>query len=193
MLGFMVLFSPRCELFLHKFLVKMIFFDSGVSSVFILRMVLQETFVILDGIYSDIATTGQKNPNYLLSNNQITVATDNNGSTISFPTQYASYRLGASTSTQLYVNAPLIIELDVVEATNSRINFYQSDSISRYLNFSSTGHYKFRITDNKVYRSINDGEESEWSFNYTDSFRIWLQSSQANATLKFKNLKVYSI
>lgn len=171
---------------------------TGIGNVFVTASygtLLQETFEVWDTIYYDIATTGKKNSNYLTSAS-VTVNTDSNGTILEIGTNGHAYRLGVSSSTVLRVTAPFCVEFDVVESNGMQCTFYQSDSILRQVyiqNSSSSAHYRFEIKDNKVYRYIDDGEPSEYSLNYTTDLAIWLQARQSNATLKFKNLKVYSI
>lgn len=78
----------------------MIFFDSGVSSVFILRMVLQETFVIKDSFYYDPVTQDQTS-NYFLNTNANSITYNSDG----------YYLLQANTTgNELYVDLRNLID-----------------------------------------------------------------------------------
>ena len=152
---------------------------------------LQETFVLWDTLYHDEATTGNKNSNYIISTSGVSVgdATDN-GTPITYTTNSKVYT-PSSNSAQLQFSAPICVEFDVVEVSNVRLRFHQSDSLYSDVHLS-TGHYKIRIVENKKYVSKNGGTETESNFNYTSTFKMWMQSSSSTANITFKNLKVYS-
>lgn len=155
-------------------------------------MFQSEIFEVLDALYYDEAIDGHKNANYTISSSG-SVSTDATGTTVTIGTQYHSYRLMKDSDNRLTVTAPFVWEFDVLETTNMRVNIYQSDSVSKQINLNNTGHYKFIVADNKVTYSIDDGTPTETTFNYTDVIQLWIQSRNANATSKFKNLKVYPI
>ena len=156
---------------------------------------LQEIFVLEDDLFYDSGIDDALKNNNYVNSSSVTVTTDSTGTLLDIPTNGHSSKIGESTSTSKQFSSDIILELDVISSSKMQVRFRQSNDISRavYLTNSETpSHYRFRVTNGLVYRSIDGGEETTYSFERTGNFEIWLQAREANASLKFKNLKVYS-
>jgi len=188
MLGFMVLFSPRCELFLHKFLVKMIFFDSGVSSVFILRMVLQETYELLDCMFYDDGVTG--NPSW--SNTYYATVTRQSTDSVITATSSTSdgnVRIDG-------FNGDYCIEFDFKSNGGVYPQFRYDTTVRGRIYWSSYEdgdyhHCSLTIKDNIVTGTI-DGNSIAPQTLTGDWNRLYLRVN-VGYSLYYKNFKVYSI
>lgn len=177
----------------------MIFFDSGVSSVFILRMVLQETYELYDCLAYDIGT--------LAKHNNIWLNTAQSGVNFERKEEYTEFAITTSSNKYIPLNLQLnsqniIIEFDVLFNTASTGAFadiiYQSNRVSN-INLQGIGRednvwipVKLVLNDGSI-TLINKNtsqskilaENSNW-----DSFR-WLNYSVIDKTTSFKNFKIY--
>ena len=176
--------------------------DISASAVIDGSTFVSEPCNVYDCLYVDEATTGKKNSSYI-TNGSISVGTPtDNGTELTYSSQYAEYRIcEIGSTTQYQIPIPFCVEFDLVSMTgNVLMIFYQSSPyLIKYMTYGSSSSIseeipvKFEVKDNKLYRTINGTTTSE-TFNYTDDkLKIAFQSRNATGTCKFKNLKIYPI
>ena len=176
----------------------MIFFDSGVSSVFILRMVLQETYEVFDTIKYDNATISSHND----------IWEDITGSFVRGAdyTTLTEETLEISAYAYTDITSDTIIDFDILQAegginrafahilqnTSGRVTVRLDDLSS---SATTNNWYKVRliVTDNNL-RVINRETEEYNDKTISNTFnRFRFATSNDIESIYFKNFKVYSI
>ena len=160
------------------------------------------TYEIFDGIFLDKAITGSKS-NYWLyqsnwgvtpSPNGTTITEDNSGS----PLMVASVENATSWSQAKTFTTPIAVELDVdnIENYPRFIIYYNGDANNEKPVFEQSGHYKFTIDSNGIYRSINGGTPTQISgASITGTVKVGFSdtATSSQGSLRYKNFVVYPI
>ena len=161
-----------------------------------------ETYAVVDGIFKDIAVTGQKSNywayqsvwNVTPSPDGTTITDDNTGN----PLLVASTENATQWGNVRNLTTPIAVELDVdnIENYPRFIIYYNGDANNEKPVFEQSGHYKFTIGSNGIYRSINGGTPtaiSEVAISGTVKIGFSDIASTSQGSLRYKNFVVYPI
>ena len=180
----------------------MIFFDSGVSSVFILRMVLQETYEVFDCLYYDDCTVATHNTDFF---NRSYLSTDYTGDVLKLTAtgnngNYMPNREGTATSIADVTEweAPFVFEYDVLtfdDGAKNNVGIQMAGRNYTQLGLTNTAshHLKLVYDGSRMSIYVDNASNPVYSTSLTQSTVYCQIGVQSGATQTIKDVKIYPI
>ena len=162
------------------------------------RMVLQETYEVLDTLYYDKAKSGTGNYNDNIWYHPYATLTRETDGTVITPTSTWGGAYIGDTTSAILIPKNTIVEFDLITFVSDfiiqmRSGVQQSGSWVYCEPTKVVGHQRWEISSNTQKIYVNDVLKQNMSQNLGDSFRLTFLSQYSGKSCKIANLKIYPI
>ena len=154
-------------------------------------MNLTKTYVIIDGLFKDTATSSDYNPNWSNLNNRFTVSRDDTGTLLTSTGAWSQWYANNNAT----FSAPLCVEFEVVSFTETPVIRFRNNNANSPFMISETGHYKIVFDESSIDVIVNGVSKQHWiPVSILElPFAVFFECSDANESVKYRNFVIYPI